>query len=130
MSNLCYLLQQLKLLNVVVPLDPQAVWYWFQTPPHVRQAPTNNALPSVTAQEVTWQQVCHTGAQCYTFIRTQVNLSLSQGQRKETFSYTFPGNSEEGRHETTTSFCGGKEDHVFRYSVITHLLMTAGLQWS
>lgn len=26
------------------------------------------------------------------------------------FSYTFPGNSEEGRHETTTSFCGRKED--------------------
>lgn len=53
LSNLCYLLQQLKLLYVVVPLDSQAVWFWFQTPPHVRQAPTNNALPSVTAQEVT-----------------------------------------------------------------------------
>lgn len=48
------------------------------------------------------------------------------------FSYTFPGNSEEGRQETTTSFCRRKEDmHLLQspvlsgsYSVIIHLLMS------
>lgn len=48
------------------------------------------------------------------------------------FTYTFPGNSEEGRQETTTSFCHRKEDmHLLRsrvlsdsYSVIIHLLMS------
>lgn len=51
--HLCYLLQQLKLLHVVVPLDSQAVWHRLQTLPHVRQAPANNALPFVPAREVT-----------------------------------------------------------------------------
>lgn len=54
---------------------------------------------------------------CVTQVREVIpflglNLSLFQGQRKETFSYTFPGNSEEGRHETTTSFCGGRGSRV------------------
>lgn len=46
------------------------------------------------------------------------------------FSYTFPGNSEEGRQETTTSFCRRKEDtccdHMFSLtvSVIIHLLIS------
>lgn len=54
------------------------------------------------------------------------------GQWKEMFPYTFPGNSEEGRHDTTTSFCGGEEaltrcDHVVPPTFNTRVLMSAEL---
>lgn len=53
LPNLCYLLQQLKLLDIVVPFDSQAVWYWFQTLPHVLQTTTDNTFPFVPARGVT-----------------------------------------------------------------------------
>lgn len=51
--NLFYLLQQLKLFDIVIPFDSQAVWYWFQALPHIVQTASNNTFPFVTGQEVT-----------------------------------------------------------------------------
>lgn len=59
--HLGYLLQQLELLHVVVPLDPQAVGHRLQTLPHVLQAAANHALALVAAHGGTRQRASRTG---------------------------------------------------------------------
>lgn len=88
---------------------------WFQTLPHFVEASTDNPLPLVTAEEVRWQNKSGDRTikvQQAKGLRTLHRWERTLGKKdNEMFSHTFPGNSEEGRQDTTTSFC--KENGKF-----------------